>query len=188
MPWYRERQRAESRLRDLDQQRSPGGGGEPLRYGNLDQTPQVRWRSEFAPSKSKQATLAAHACPVPAQPLPARQLAAVAAELPRRVRGPGLLDPAPALDVTDNADGVSVALTPAHGYTRDVRPGALRGARVAVTGRVSAWTTLPADGMGTRIDQDSLTADISECLRLLEEVGVPGSDLAIAVEVGPVSL
>jgi hypothetical protein len=185
VPWYRERQRAESRLRDLDRQRGLGGSP-PLRYGNLSQPLQVRWRSEFAPSNSTQATLALHVSPVPARPLPARQLAAVAAELPRRVRGPGLLDATPALDVTDDADGVTVALVPAYGYSGDVRLGALQGARIAVTGQVSAWTTLPADGMGTLIDQDSLTAAISECLRLVDAVGVPESDLAIAVEIGPV--
>ncbi len=176
LPWYRERERTESRLHDLDAaHRSPEAddAADGLQYSPLPGPVPVEWKTDFSPSPDTCAVLTVHVVPVPLRPLPARQLATVASTLPSRVRGTGLLDPAPALDVSDTVQGVAVALAPPSRYNRDRQPPALQGVRVAVTGQVSAWTTLPADGMGTLIDQDSLRAAIHNCLGLVSQL--PGS-------------
>jgi hypothetical protein len=190
LPWYRERQRTETLLHGLDgppADPQPRTAGTSLAYGPLPGPVAVDWRTDFAPSGASRAMLTVHVVPVPPRPLPARQLAAVASALPARVRGTRLLDPAPTLDVTDTPQGVVVALAPATGYGSERVPPALQGLRVGVTGQVSAWTTLPADSMGTLIDQDSLTTAIQNCLGLVDAAGVPlDTELAIAVELGPV--
>lgn len=187
LPWYRERQLTESRLHRLDETPPAPAGDTGLGYGPLPGPVSIEWKTEFAPSRSSRATLTVHVLPVPSRPLPARQLAAVAGALPARVRGSGLLDPGPALDVTDFPQGVIAVLAPATGYGSERLPPAMQGVRVAITGQVSAWTTLPADSMGTLIDQASLHSAVQNCLGLIDAVGVPNdTSLAIAVELGPV--
>lgn len=189
VPWYRERQLTQSLLHRLEDRSAPATrpAHTGLAYGPLPGPVVVEWKTDFAPSRASRATLAVHVLPVPPRPLPARQLATVATALPARVRGTGLLDPAPALDVTDTPRGVVVALAPATGHASEQQPPALQGVRVAVTGQVSAWTTLPADNMGTLIDQDSLNTAIQGCLGVIAVAGIPlDTQLAIAVELGPV--
>lgn len=97
-----------------------------------------------------------------------------------------------ALRVGDDDDGVSVLLISSDDQRwgwREAAPPAVQGIRVGRTGQVSVWTTLPADGMGTLIDESSLTSAISDCLTLAHAAAPTAAPrIAIAAEIHPVAM
>lgn len=191
-PWYRERQDVENRLRALDPPTAAAGDTETTRFASLTEPVTVQWRSEFAPTSGSRAILAIHLLPVPAAPLTARVLATTASELPARVRTSPVIDVTQALRANDDDDGTSVLIVSSDdqrwGY-REAAPPAVQGIRVGRNGQVSVWTTLPADSMGTLIDESSLTSAISDCLTLAHAAApIASPRLAIAAEIDPVAM
>lgn len=193
-PWYRERQDVEDRLRALDPATDTAGPADTqkTRFIALTEPVSVQWRSEFAAAHGSRAILAIHLLPVPAAPLTARVLATTASELPARVRTSPIVGVTQALRASDDDAGASVLMVSPDdqrwGY-REVAPPAVQGIRVGRTGQVSVWTTLPADSMGTLIDESSLTSAITDCLTLAHSAAPTASPrLAIAAEINPVAM
>lgn len=72
----------------------------------------------------------------------------------------------------------------------DIDPGTLQGVRLARSGQMSLWYTLPRDQMPIAVlDPDDLTARIAEALRLAGRLGLVHADhVAVATGVDPASL
>jgi hypothetical protein len=65
------------------------------------------------------------------------------------------------------------------------REGALGGVQLASSGQVSLWWSLPADGLGSILDPETLNRDVARGLRLIGALRLlPDSDCAIAIGLG----
>lgn len=160
-----------------------------LRYKDLLEPVTVRWREQWAPrDASSEMAISVHVLASPAQAIPARRLAALNASLVCRVRATGLFQDADALATLDDPEGVTVSGPRDQGFMLEVRPGKLLGVRVDRSGQVSAWHSLPGDGLGNAVDEPSAAAAIKRCLLLVAATeAVPDSYLALAVEISPLT-
>jgi len=164
--------------------------GAELRYTTIPGPVPVRWRDQW-PGRDSQAetVITVHVVPFPLQPVPVRRLAALSTSLAGQMRATGLFDDADALSADDDADAVTVTTAPGQRYFSEMRPGKLRGLRVDRAGQVSAWHSLPSDTLGSALDEASAAAAIKDCLLLAAAVGiVQGGDLALALEISPVTM
>lgn len=187
-PWYRERQDTVDRLQSIGSLSSPEGNPAELRYKPLAEPVPVQWRDTWSQqSSSTEAMVTVHVIPQPLRHVPVRQLAAASTSLAKQLRITGLFDVTDHLAVTDEPDSVTVAVPRDQSYLQQVRPGTLQGVRVDRSGQVSAWHSLPADGLGSVLDRQSATDAIKDCLLLAAAAGVrQDEDIALAVEVAPV--
>lgn len=188
LPWYRERERAAERIADMDARPAPQSTG--LVYQALTQPVAVPWRETWVRrSGSTEALVTLHIVPVPSHPIPARQMAAVAAALPSRLRRAEIVDPAAGLDVDDDENGVSASFPAEPGYLNRSRLGTLRGVRVHRSGCLSVWHSLPTDGLSNILDDHALTDGLRRSLLVAGAVGVTNEGMfALAVEMGPMIL
>jgi hypothetical protein len=163
-----------------------------LQYKALTDPITVRWRDQWAQSggTSSRTILTVHAVPSPPAPVSARRLATLSTSLVKQLRATGLFEDAAPLVAIDDPDGVTVTAPQDQSYSAQVRPGQPQGARVDRSGQVSAWHSLPADNMGSALDEPIATAVIEACLALAAATGVlqDDADLALAVEVNPITL
>lgn len=93
-----------------------------------------------------------------------------------------------ALAVVEDADNVLVTMVRERRY-RDVDLGTLIGVRVQTSGQVSVMRTLPADSMGSVLDEDLLTKGVNDGLDLIQGLWeVDHADLAIGIELSDTTL
>jgi hypothetical protein len=131
---------------------------------------------------------------VPARRITARVFARVCDELPALLRDHACIPASAGLEVDDQSDVVTVRVTPERISARNaVMPGGLRGLRLDAAGAATAWAQLPRDNMGSVLDPDRLTTDLTECIRLAAaalmavEIDIE-YQIAIAAEVTPITL
>jgi hypothetical protein len=188
-PWSAERDQTADRLQALHS--FTGDAGTELRYRQLLGSMPVRWRKEWAQrDSSSRATIAVHVLPYQPAPLSARRLAALSESMLKQLKTTGLFDEADALSKSDDADSITVTAPHDERYLhQQVRPGRLQGVRIDGSGQVSAWHSLPADGLGSALDRPSATDAIKDCLLLAGAAGaIPDGDVALAVEVSPITM
>lgn len=168
-----------------------GETGVELQYKALTRAVAVRWRDQWAQhdGTSSETLITVHVMPSPPVTVSARRLATLSTSLAKQLRATGLFEDAEALVATDDPDGVAVTAPHDRTYLQQVRPGKPRGVRVDRSGQVSAWHSLPADNLGSALDEPTAAAVIESCLALAAAAGTaPSTDLALAVEVSPITL
>jgi hypothetical protein len=163
----------------------------PLSFAPMTEAPVIQWRSEFAAGgqgqQFSQATLEVHVLPSPAGPLSARALAEVGDALVGRVRRSGLVDERAGLDTHTVQDALYLLLgDDAPAGWNSAAEGRTLGLRVGQSGQVSAWASLPRDGLGAVLDPAQLPLQIAGMLRLIGQTqAISSPHIAIAAGIGP---
>lgn len=164
----------------------------PLSFTPITEPPVIQWRSQFAlPAQGQQfsqAMLEVHVLPSPAVPLSARALAEVGDALVGRMRRSGLVDERAGLDTHSVEDGIYLLLgDDARGGWNSSVEGRTLGLRIGKSGQVSAWASLPRDGLGAILDPAQLPVQIAGLLRLIGHTqAILSPYIAIAACIGPV--
>jgi hypothetical protein len=134
------------------------------------------------------ATLEVHVLPSPSASLSARNLVDLGDSLVGRVRRSGLVDDGQGIEVRSVEGAVYLVLgedRPAAWNT--AAKGQTLGLRIAQDGQVSAWASLPRDGLGAVLDPVELPAQIAGLLRLIGHTqAVSAPFVAITAGVDPV--
>jgi hypothetical protein len=165
-----------------------------LSYIPLPSPVTVEWRRDWASMAAGTgltACLEIHIVPVPSEPLSAREMNDQTARLFSSLRASGAVSAETGLESAREPTGAATIRVPARQRRYDeIDPGTLQGIRLAPSGQLSLWYTLPRDKMALAVlDPDDLTARIAEALRLAGRLGVVHSGhIAVAVGVDPASL
>lgn len=167
--------------------------GGPLSFAPMSEAPVIQWRNEFASGRQGQqvsrTTLEVHVLPSPAVALSARILAEVGDALAGRMRRSGLIDERAGLDTRTVQDAIYLLLgaDAPPGWNSAVE-GRTLGLRIGHSGQVSAWASLPRDGLGAVLDPAQLPLQIAGMLRLIGHTqAISSPHVAIAVGIEPVS-
>lgn len=164
----------------------------PLAFPPLAETPIVRWRRQFELGGQgqpfSQPSLEVHVLPSASGALSARALTELGDALTGRVRRSGLIDDPAGLETRSTEDAVYLALgDDAPTAWNSTVEGRTLGLRIAQSGQVSAWASLPRDSLGAVLDPAQLPVQIAGMLRLIGHTQALSSpQVAIAVGVEPV--
>jgi hypothetical protein len=151
----------------------------------------IEWRRNWTEQLGLSACLEIHVVPVPAAPLTARVMNQAQSGLLAALRSSGAVSPDVGLNPRREPSGaISIGLPEARRRFDQADPGTLRGVRLAPTGQVSLWYTLPTGRMSLAVaDQDDIAERIAESLRLADRLNILRSDrLAVAVGIDPASM
>lgn len=173
--------------------RDVASGPSALAWSPLAQEVEPSWRKDWSAPQQRDADgtiLEVHAIPIPAQRLSARELRDLDEQLAARLRGLGVVGSSVAIE--SNADTTAAWACPAHpgrqGMWNEARPEVLLGVRIDAIGQRSAWQKLPADGLGSLLDEADLSPRLGVLLRLLGGIVPPDSpSYAVAVGLSPTS-
>lgn len=160
-----------------------------LTFSPLDSPVDIEWREgrdvpvgAFGP----QTWLELHAT----TPTPNRRSSRELRELPDQLvswlRNAGVVPNTAGVQPTLERDALVIELDdPDHGARHGTHEGTLRGLRLAASGQVSLWWSLPGDSLGAIVDPDALTAVVAGGLRLIGAMRVlPETDCAIGIGLG----
>ena len=164
--------------------------GDPLTFSPLTRPVTVTWRADFDAQlrggSSSGSALEVLVVPLDAQPRSTRLMSELATVLPNRIREGGLVAASEALPVSRLQDAVMVSVPIPRAIWNAPRDPQLLGARLDTNGQVSAWASLPGDGMGSILDPDALREQLAGLLRLIGFLRViETTQLAIAAGVDP---
>jgi hypothetical protein len=173
-----------AKLRQLER------AGDSLTYSPLIDPVTVTWRADcdeqLLGHASSQSALEVHVVPVRAQPHSSRVMADLATAMANRIRDSGLVAASEALPTTRPEGAVVVSIASGRAEWNAPREPQLLGVRIGVDGQVSAWASLPGDGMGSILDPTELPEQIAGLLRLIGLLRVVDSDqVAIGIGVEP---
>lgn len=174
-------------LRQAEQ--APG----PLTFAPLPAGLSVQWRRDWPQPQQGRTNCAAlelHVVPGSPETVPSRVLRELPGRLANELRVAGVGSSAA---VPTNHDSTVVwahVVDPDRNRRGDeVSSGALLGCRVASTGQVSVWSSLPTDTMGSILDRDDLTERLGVLLRTAGTVTPVASEyVALAVGVDPANM
>lgn len=158
----------------------------------MSDAPVIEWHSQFGlagrSQQFSQATLEVHVVSSPAGSLSARTLSDVGDALVGRMRRSGLVDERAGLDAHAAADGIYLLLgDDAPAGWNSAAGGRTRGLRIGRSGQVSAWASLPRDGLGAILDPAQLPLQIAGMLRLIgHKQAISSPHIAIAAGIAPV--
>ncbi len=164
-----------------------------LTFAPLPAAVTVDWRWDWPrehQGESQHAVIDLHVVPVPPQPVPSRILRALPDRLAAELRAAGGVGPSAAIQTGhDLVAAWAHAAEQRHRAYDEPRDGALLGYRVAGTGQVSVWRTLPGDSMGGILDPADLTERLARHLRTAG-AAMPGDAdrLALAVGISPLNV
>jgi hypothetical protein len=174
----------------LNALRAPGG---PLRLTPLVQPPAAPWleeQSHLRPREVDAPLLELHLLRVTPALIGASVLASVADGLARDVRLAGFIANSDPLE-TGSTNGRAWAARPpstthhrsnsATGWTEE----AWRGVALAADGTASAWTALPYDMFGTRVDRPFLQKNLAQLVALTAAHVGDADEVAIGVRLSP---
>jgi hypothetical protein len=169
-------------LRSLEAQPST------LSYSALRSPVAVRWLDDGnaqGRGTSMPPLLELHIVPLDAELLSARQLRELPHQLLASLRSTGALPLAAGAEPVLERDAVIIELPRPQSRWDEPRDEALAGVRVAASGQVSLWWSLPRDTLGSILDAEVLTATIARGLRLVGALHVlPNGDVAIGIGLG----
>lgn len=164
----------------------------PLGFAPMTEAPVIQWRNQFAlgghGQQFSQAALEVHVLPSPAVALSARAVAEVGDALAGRMRRSGLIDERAGLDTRTAQDAIYLLLgDDAPAGWNSAAEGRTLGLRIGQSGQVSAWASLPRDGLGAVLDPAQLPLQIAGMLRLIGHTqAISSPQVAIAVGIEPV--
>ncbi len=160
-----------------------------LKWSPLPDGVKVDWRETWqGPGRERQsmaAVLDVHAVPVPPVGMSARRLRDIPNLLVSGLRDHGRIPPGVAIHADSDPRSAWAFPEPAtpSGAWDSVRPEQLLGVRIGASGQRSAWQQLPADSLGSLLDEADLSARIGRLLRLLGAL-VPSEDHDWALALG----
>lgn len=170
-------------------------GPQPLIWSPLTEAVDVRWRGSWpAPPRGGHddgAVLEVHALPLDGPTLSARQVRELGDQLASRLRSVGAVDSSVAIEAGADSDAAwAMPSTPTRrGMWNESRPEELLGVRLARTGQRSAWLRLPADGLGSILDEADLAERLGRLLRLIGGLQALEADrYAVAVALASTSM
>jgi len=176
-----------AKLRELD------ATSNDLDFEALQPGLRFEWREDFEGRQTQGASrslLEIHVTPLPTSQYPSRIMAQLSDSLADRIRASGLIDNRIALggELTEAAATVTMSLTQPRSWD-EAREGEMVGIRLAKTGQISEWATLPADSMGSILDPRKLPEQIATMLRLVGALNIIGSQrIAIGAGVQPLGM
>ena len=176
-----------SKLRELE------AADSELDFEDLQPGISFEWREDFEgrqPEGASGSLMELHVIPLPTSPYSSRVMAQLSDSLTARIRATGFVNSGIALkeDLRESAATVTAPPTRPHSWS-DTRPSEIIGIRIAKTGQLSAWATLPGDSMGSVLDPQKLPEQIAAMLRLVGALNIVKSQrVAIAIGVQPVGL
>lgn len=162
----------------------------PLAFAPLAMTPVVQWRRQFEQGGQDQpflqSALEVHVLPSASGTLSARVLTELGDALAGRIRRSGLIDDRAGLETRSARDAIYLALgdKAATAWNSAVE-GRTLGLRIAQSGQVSAWASLPRDSLGAVLDPAQLPVQIAGMLRLIghsQAISCPYVAIAVGVE------
>lgn len=162
-------------IRDLEETPSP------LTFEPLASPPTVDWKADWSGARGQgwghvDTFVELHAAPLTGAGLPARQLHDLPDALVSKLRTFGVLPMTAGVDVETTDDAVTVTL-PVHERRHDqMTERQFGGVRVAKTGQVTVWTTLPRDSLGAMLDSDDLEKAVALQLRVIGALNVMSAD------------
>lgn len=164
-----------------------------LTFEQLADVPAINWRDDWSRARHQDGsavpTLAVHVWQVAANRLSARSMSTVQPRLVASVRRSEVVPQDVGLTPTVDAESVAVSIPAPAARYGTVSVGHPLGVRVQSDLQISAWRSLPRDGLGTILDAADLRSAIAESLRLVGATGLVTVDrLAIAVELTNLSL
>jgi hypothetical protein len=166
-----------------------------LTYGRLEATPQIEWKGDWDDDARRSRRhdrnngpyVELHAVSLDAEPRSARQMRALEEQLVPAMRASGALPPQMGVTVAASPEAAEVELPPSErrGGLNEVHASALGGARVASSGTVTIWWTLPYDSMGGILDEAELGSSTAKYLRLIGSMRLlNGQRFALAIGLG----
>ena len=164
----------------------------PLSFAPMAEVPVIEWRNQFALGgrghQSSQTTLEIHVVASPAVPLSARALAALGDALAGRMRRSGLVDERAGLDTRTVQGAIYLLLgEDASAGWNSAAEGRALGMRIGQGAQVSAWGSLPRDGLGVILDPAQLPLQIAGMLRMIGHTqAISSPHVAIAAGIEPV--
>ncbi len=164
----------------------------PLTYEPLLVTPQVTWRDEWGTRQgwgggNEPTFVEMHVTTHGVGNRSTREVHALPDVIISKLRAFGAVTIAGAVEpeVTDDNVTITVPEQQRGAHHRDVSPRHFAGVRVAKTGQVSTWTTLPRAQVGSVVTEDELAAAIGDQLRIIGTLNVLAGDrFALSVGLG----
>jgi hypothetical protein len=163
-----------------------------LSFAPLTETPVIEWRNQFAPGgqgqQLSQTTLELHVLASPAVSLSARALAELGDALAGRMRRTGLVDERAGLETRTVQNAIYVLLGEAAptGWN-SAAEGQTLGLRIGQNAQVSAWASVPRDGLGAILDPAQLPLQIADMLRMIGHTqAISSQHVAVAAGIEPV--
>lgn len=154
----------------------------PLTFETLDTPPVVVWRDEWRQlsgwgNRHEHMYVELHIVPLDGNTWSARQLHALPDAIIGALRTFGAVPMAVGVEpnVADEHVTITVPERQSPSFGQD-EPAQFRGVRVAATGQVSTWTTLPRVQIGAYVNHDNVTSIIAEQLRLIGALDVLTAD------------
>jgi Domain of unknown function (DUF4062) len=150
----------------------------------------IQWRRDWNRNGGLTACLEIHVLPVPPAPLTARLMDQARAGLLAALRSSNAVPPDVALQLEHEPSGATtIRLPEVRRQFDDIDTGTLRGVRLAPSGQLSLWYTLPRGRTLPVADQDDLTERIAGGLRLAGRLDLSDADkLAVAVGIDPATM
>lgn len=176
------------RLKDLSE--TPG----PLQYKPLPSAgPSITWRTDFfdgrkfGPGEST-SILEVHVA-IPDFARSERELRLLGESLAGRIRRSRLVSDDGALKVERHLQAYIVLFPATQTHWDTPREGAIGGIRLAPNGQVSAWATLPSNGIGSLFDREMLPFQIRDLLVAIGSLElVQAGFIAVACAISPIQM
>ena len=171
-------------IRDLEDAPSP------LTFEPMANPPAVNWKDDWGDARGHgwghvETFVELHATPLAGSGLPARQMHDLPDAVVSKLRTFGVLPMAAGADVDTTDDAVTVTLPVQERRHDQMTERQFGGVRISKSGQVTAWTTLPRDGLGAMLDSDDLTEAVALQLRIIGALNLMTADrFALSVGLG----
>jgi Domain of unknown function (DUF4062) len=177
-----------AKLRELENASSA------LRFERLGASPSIEWRADFQRGPRLVTTstpmVEVHVVPIDNTPYSSRIMVQLSDSLIDRIRRSRIVDSGTALELSTSEDKATVAIPISRPHSwNDARDGEIAGVRLAKSGQVSTWATLPTDSMGSIIDPMKLPDQIASMLRFIGALNLIDTErIVIGAGVAPVNM
>jgi hypothetical protein len=175
-----------AKLREL------GDTSNALRFDRLDTSLDIEWRTEFQGVQRGTTTplVEVHVVPIDSTRYSSRIMIQLSDSLVGCVRQTRIVDAGSALELNSSSDEATVTFPTRRPHSWDeARDGAIAGLRLAKSGQISTWATLPTDGLGSILDPVKLPSQIASMLRFVGALNlIEGERIAIGAGIEPVNM
>lgn len=160
----------------------------PLTYEPLSTPPAVVWKDEWDTGSGwghghEHTYVELHVSPLDGSPWSSRQIHHLPDALIGSLRTFGAVPMAAGVEPIATDEHITITVPERDQPLRDGgAPAHFGGVRIAKSGQVSAWTTLPRAQIGAHVDEDAVTSIVTDQLRLVGALNVlSGERFAISV-------